>query len=118
MSEVFTRNGHRILIPADSFVIWATLVQHLLVSSVVRTRVLWCFEQHDVCLGSSVLDAEVWQDQFGSTVSGQWRVLQDGRLTLLRQADETLFPPNAAVPAWLGRKLVSSSSSEETIPNK
>lgn len=118
MSEVFTRNGHRILIPADSFVIWATLVQHLLVSSVVRTRVLWCFEQHDVCLGSSVLDAEVWQDQFGSTVSGQWRVLQDGRLTLLRQADETLFPPNAAVPAWLGRKLVSSSLSEETIPNK
>ena len=118
MSEVFTRNGHRLLIPADSFVIWATLVEHLLVSSVVRTRVLWCFEHHDICLGSSVLDAEVWQDQFGSVVSGQWRVLQDGRLTLLRQTEESLFPANAAVPAWLGRKLVSTSPPEQTSTNK
>jgi hypothetical protein len=118
MSEAFTRHGHRILIPADSFVIWATLVQHLLVSNVVRTRVLWCFEHHDVCLGSSVLDAEVWQEQFGGVVSGQWRVLQDGRLTLLRQSDESLFPPNAAAPAWLARKLVSTAPSHVSNSNK
>lgn len=111
MSEAFSRRGEHIQIPSDSFVFWATLVQHLLVSSVVRTRVLWCFDQHDVCFGSSVLDAEVWQEQFGDLVSGQWRVLQDGRLTLLRQSDEALFPPQAQVPSWLARKLAPASDS-------
>jgi hypothetical protein len=109
MSEAFSRRGEHIQIPSDSFVFWATLVQHLLVSSVVRTRVLWCFDQHDVCFGSSLLDAEVWQEQFGDLVSGQWRVLQDGRLTLLRQTDEALFPSQPQVPSWLARKLVSSA---------
>jgi hypothetical protein len=51
-------------------------------------------------------------------VSGQWRVLQDGRLTLLRQSDESLFPPHAPAPAWLARKLVSSESSDTANSNK
>lgn len=122
MSEIFSRKGDRVLIPSDSFVFWATLVQHLLVSSVTRTRVLWCFENHDVCLGSSLLDAEVWQDEFGGSVSGQWRVLHDGRLTLLRQADESLFPANAPTPSWLTRKLVgdrvATRCADSDDPNK
>lgn len=118
MSEVFSRKGHRLVIPPDSFVFWATLVQHLVVSSVSRTRVLWCFDRQDVCMGSSLLDAEMWQEEFGSSVSGQWRVLQDGRLTLLRQSEESLFPANAPMPAWLARRLVATDAFQHETSNK
>lgn len=91
--------------PADSFVFWASLEQHLLVSSARRTCMLWCLDGQDVCFGSTLLDGETWQESFGTTVSGQWRVLQDGRLTLLRQTEDAHFPSGAVFPSWLQRRL-------------
>lgn len=104
--EMFNKKGFTVPMPPDTFVFWATLVEHMIISSQKRTSVLWCFEDHNICFGSSILDAEIWSHSYGHTVSGQWRIINDGKLTLLRECDTSLFPQTANYPGWLQRKLV------------
>lgn len=104
MWEMFTRHGMSLAMPPDSFVFWATLEEHSMVSNTSRTSVLWCMSDENMCFGSTLLDAELWFGSHGSTVSGQWRVV-DGRLTLLKPCDVSLFPTSCTVPLWLSKRL-------------
>jgi hypothetical protein len=108
--EMFTKNGYAIPMPADTFVFWGTLVENIMVSSPNRTAILWCLQDNNICFGSTVLDAEQWSSHYGATVSGQWRVVNDGKLTLLRECDASLFPITANFPGWLQRKLQNHHS--------
>jgi hypothetical protein len=114
MWYLYTRNGTKLKIPADPFVFWANLCEHLVVSSPESTNMLWCFEGEDVCFSSTLLEADMWQ--YGSScITGQWKLglSKEGndmkcRLSLLKPMPEALFPANAC-PSWLHtlRKLQS-----------
>jgi hypothetical protein len=104
MWEMFLRDGASLAMPADSFVFWSTLVGHVMVSNTSRTSVLWCMEDTNLCFGATMLDTELWLTQHGNTVSGQWRIVPHGQLTLLKPHDPTTFPSNS-FPSWLAKKL-------------
>ena len=80
MWTLYTRRAGEIFIAPDPFVFSASLEQHTFFSSVNRTCVLWCVENTNVCLGANVLDSDTWA---ASAVTGQWRLMDGGRLTLL-----------------------------------
>lgn len=106
---IFDRRANQQGIPHDSFVFWSVLEPFKLVSSVDDLSYLWCFQQSDVCLGASLMDSELWGNQL---VSAMWRFV-DGKLTLIREMEETSFPELRG-PAWLLHQIESKVSVSKT----
>ena len=103
--SIFTKSGNKILIPADSFVFWGELYEGILMSTIETTCVLWCFKESDICIGSSILDNDLWSTiSKQGEISAQWRVVENGRLTLLKQMDKVHFPP-IRHPNWMNLYL-------------
>lgn len=102
----YTKNGQRVPIPADAVVFWGELVSSLLVSCVETTAIMWCFPSGNLCLGATVLDSELWEQEHGATISGQWRVIENGRLTLLKPLDRELLPKNP-LPQWMQKRVMT-----------
>ena len=96
MWVMYNREGVELRMPEDEFIFWATLKQHLFVSTPNYSRVLWCFDNKNVCLGSSLYDSDSWD----ATMSAQWRVIENGQLTLLKKIPEGNFPEKS-LPTWL-----------------
>ena len=100
---LFDRSGSKLKIPADPFVFWGNLCEHVILSAPDATEILWCFAEEDLCFSSTLLDSDMWQ---APCISGQWKVSlsQEGngskcRLSLLRSTAQ--FPTSNACPAWL-----------------
>lgn len=99
--KLFTKNGQCIAIPPDSFVFWGTLYEHILFSSKENTFVLWCFHDSDVCIGATIFDNDMWKINSNKyEISGQWRVIQNGTLNLLKEMEIQQFP-NIQYPVWM-----------------
>ena len=91
--------------PPDSVVFWGVLVSHMLVSCIDKTRVLWCFDNSDMCFGATLMDSELWEEEYMGTMTGQWRIVDQGRLTLLRQVEPEFFPAaQQQMPSWMTSK--------------
>jgi hypothetical protein len=103
MWTLYNRRAGEIKISPDPFVFSASLEQHTFFSSVNRTCVLWCVENSNVCLGANILDSDTWA---ASAVSGQWRLMDGGRLTLLTSVSKEV---EIQGPAWF-KDLCSSLS--------
>jgi len=93
---MYNRGGVELRMPEDEFIFWATLKQHLFVSTLNYSRVLWCFSDKNICLGSSLYDSDSWE----TVMSAQWRVIENGQLTLLKKMPESNFPEKS-LPTWL-----------------
>jgi hypothetical protein len=105
MWTLYNRRAAEIPISPDPFVFSASLQQHTFFSSLNRTCVLWCVENSNVCLGANILDSDTWSAE---AVSGQWRLVEGGRLTLLTsQSSEK--PLEIQGPSWF-KDLCSSLS--------
>jgi len=98
--------GNRQNIPADSFVFWGTLYEGALFSDQTQTQVLWCANS-TTCFGSGLMDNDTWIENYGQTISGQWRIgpIVSGTTTNLRvqliKPMNTEFWPRIRGPAWL-----------------
>ena len=93
---MYNKQGNELKMPHDEFIFWSQLYEHLFVSTQNYSRVLWCFHDKNVCFGASLYDSDSWD----STVSGQWRILEKGQLTLLKKVPESSFPEKC-LPSWL-----------------
>lgn len=93
---MYNKDGAELKMEPDEFIFWATLHEHLYVSTQRYSRVLWCFEDKNLCFGSSIVDADSWDSQ----MSAQWRVIENGQLTLLKKISENSFPEKN-LPTWL-----------------
>lgn len=103
---MYDARGNKVSIPADPFMFWAELHQRFVMSTPEQIHVLWCMNEK-TCFGASMLDSDVWNDAFGTTISGQWKVASQGsalRLNLVKQVPQDLFPPNRG-PAWLKNRM-------------
>lgn len=96
MWYMYNKDGAEIKMEPDEFIFWATLKQHLYVSTQNYSRVLWCFEERNVCFGSSIMDADAWEH----SMSAQWRVIENGQLIMLKKMAESAFPEKN-LPTWL-----------------
>ncbi len=118
MWTLYNRRAEEIFISPDPFVFSAPLEQHTFFSSIHRTCVLWCVENSNVCLGANILDSDTWGS---SSIQGQWRIIDGGRLTLLTSSSSK---DNSTVkevqgPLWFkdlcGGGSLSSSSPDLTF---
>lgn len=94
----------------DEFIFWATLEEHLYVSTPRYSRVLYCFQTKDLCFGSTVFDADFFQ----KTMSGQWRIEDGGQLIFLKRFSESEFP-SPSEPLWLREYNKNGGSSETHV---
>lgn len=107
MWHLTRRNGATCGIPQDPFVFWGLLQVYRLVSTPLRTEVLWCSAAagDDWCFGATLSNSDAWMEEHGGRIQGQWRlaVQQEGgasnpRLQLLKPVEEL---PGNALPQWL-----------------
>jgi hypothetical protein len=80
MWTLYDKHANSRSINPDPFVFSGVMTQHTFLSNYTKTCVLWCMENTNVCLGASILDSDSWN---ASKISGQWRVVEGGKLTLL-----------------------------------
>jgi hypothetical protein len=85
MWTLYDRHANKQFINPDSFVFSGVLTQHTFLSNYTQTCVLWCVEDTNICLGASILDSDLWNT---TKISGQWRVVDGGKLTLLTSATQ------------------------------
>lgn len=99
---IYGANGTTRPIPADPFVFWSELQVGTYYSTPQTSHVLWCANSM-TCFPATLLDSDTWLETLGATVSGQWRLQQQGnhvRLSLLKPLPQELYPPTTG-PSWL-----------------
>ena len=97
MWTIYSRQGALAQVEPDPFVFSATLEQHVFFSTPIRTCVLWCVVNSDVCMGANVLDSDIWD---ATRIEGQWRLVEGGKLTLLASASQPSADPPLLGPQW------------------